>query len=157
MVPAGQLPVLCIDGRKHCDTIPMLRMLGIKLGIYDAKDPNFTYHCDVVLDKFSDILSAGADAALKKDEEKKKSFCIMLDKLLCLVCDQMKKFNWCYVASNSISPADFILLSLYHNTAMNELCPIKADARKVFEKFPALAKYFKTTSEELKDYLANRK
>jgi hypothetical protein len=69
----------------------------------------------------------------------------------------MKKNSWTYVAGNSISPADFIVLSLFHNSAMNESSPIKHEAREVFEKFPALAKYFKITSVELKDYLANRK
>jgi hypothetical protein len=47
-----------IDGKKYCDSMPMMRMLGIKMGIYDPKDPTFTYHCDLVLDKFSDCVEA---------------------------------------------------------------------------------------------------
>jgi len=81
----------------------------------------------------------------------------MLEKTLGICCDQMKKNGWSYVAGNSISPADFMVLALYHNTAMNEASPIKGEARESYQKIKDLAKYFKNNSEELKDYLATRK
>lgn len=90
-VPCGFLPVVDIDGKKFSDTMPMLRMLGMKLGIYDSKDPIFTYHCDMIMDKFADFMDVGGKAVLKKDEAAKKQFCTMLEKLLTTICEQMEK------------------------------------------------------------------
>lgn len=49
-----------IDGKKFSDTLPIMRMLGIKLGIYDCKDPVFAYHCDLIMDKCGDLIGLGA-------------------------------------------------------------------------------------------------
>lgn len=86
-----------IDGKKYCDSMPMMRMLGIKMGIYDPKDPTFTYHCDLVLDKFSDCVEAHSkytSATVKAKQENKKvdaalkdKYCTILEKFLNLVCD----------------------------------------------------------------------
>ena len=34
-----------------------MRMLGMKLGIYNPKDADTAYFCDSVMDKFGDILN----------------------------------------------------------------------------------------------------
>lgn len=87
-VPAGSLPVMDIDGKKYTESMAMMRMLGIKLGIYDPKDPVFTYHCDLILDKFSDCVEAsGKFTQNPKDEAHKKKYCTLLEKLMGIVCD----------------------------------------------------------------------
>ncbi|CAG9564479.1 unnamed protein product [Danaus chrysippus] len=115
-MPFGQMPVLDIDGKKYCQSIPIARLLGRKYGLAgdDAEqdfviDQNVEFINDIRAKAASVHYEDDSDLKAKKHDELMKSFYPMaLEKL-----DEMIKKNNGHLACGKLTWGDFIFAGIF--------------------------------------------
>ncbi|OWR53950.1 glutathione S-transferase 4 [Danaus plexippus plexippus] len=115
-MPFGQMPVLDIDGKKYCQSIPIARLLGKKYGLAGDNaeedfeiDQNVEFINDIRAKAATVHYEADSDLKAKKHGELMESFYPMaLEKL-----DEMIKNNNGHLACGKLTWGDFIFAGIF--------------------------------------------
>lgn len=152
------LPQTNWGGKWHGQTKAVIRAIGMGCGLYDTCDPMCAYACDVTLESFDGIMGAAGGVLFAPDADKKKAamtnFEGVMKNLFEFTEGRMKKNDWCYIAGNKMSVADFIVGHVYFILYDPEWA-FKLD-KKPFESYPCMLSAMKRLEAPLANYLKDR-
>lgn len=156
----GQAPLLEIDGQALFQSISILRYVCQKYGFYPT-DPDAIYRTEAVIDYKLDIQMKLRPYMYNPDPEAKKAgFAKFYAEdlgpgLKTLEAFVMKSpdIDKGFIGGDKITMGDIVMVDFYSwlNCSFN-----KGNTEKLLEEVPDLVKYFKTRSEDFKEYLEKR-
>ena len=161
----GNLPIWEEDGVKYCQSISIMRMLGIRHGYYTT-DPDEAWMIDSTVDFIANGCMQGLYPLIMgqkfDDKEAVAAFLEQWDKMGKLLDARLGEHGKQYIAgTDRMSIADFVVSSHYFGLIYNDdgavQGKLKQQVLNVIAETPHLKRYLENTmAEELEGYLETR-
>ena len=160
--PLGSVPVWIEDGEKFCTSNTILRMVGMRTGMYTTV-PETAWMIDSSLEAVEDVYNNVAPYIIalmsggEIPQDAKDKTCLFVDKTCALIERRLSSHGKAFVAgTDTPTIADLKVSSHYFDFLLNPMMPIPAADRALFlgciDKCPAAKRYLEVT---MKGVLAN--
>ena len=155
------------QGNRTIDlNIPTMRCLAMEHGYYPMGDWKKAATADMLAETWSDIFDKWGAALIDESMDgaaKAKVLCDSLDegaiggKLFKQIELAINKFGGKFITGNTMTHADFLYASLFHDYFYNDTSPFQPAIKPILEsKYPAMVTYAKALGQELAGPLAKR-
>ena len=140
-------------------TNAILRSFGIRYGYYEPSDWKQARLIDPIVETYGDVLAGMYKITFAKENKEQ----LKADFLSGIVINYnnmieniLERTNCKFLASDSVTIADFILTAYIHNMLMNPLSPLHSDFQMILENYPRFKAYIKVNQEEFSKWNSKR-
>ncbi|XP_048729241.1 hematopoietic prostaglandin D synthase-like [Ostrea edulis] len=153
-MPAGQMPVLEVDGKKYCQSLAIARYVAREYGMAGASSTEQLL-IDQVVDTVNDLLTDMVKPIFEQDATRKAEMMKKLNeetvpRVMGILLNFLEGNGGQYFVGTKLSLADVYF--------MDVVSRILDQDSKILDKFPKLAANLKSTQSlpKIADYLAKR-
>lgn len=138
----------------------ILRSFGIRYGYYNPKDWKCAMFCDSIVETWGDVVGGMGKVFFAPDADKPALMTAYVDgvctKFMGLCEKTLAKHGGKFIASNSVTIADFVMSAFIHNMLQNQNAPHSALLQAKVSAFPKFCDYVKVNNAEFAAHIKAR-